>query len=110
MPPASARLRRRAPALSRLCRGYQLPSSAALAGGADNITDRRRPTAPAPNDAEPVDKTPARSFVALPSPSTSQKDDEEAEDFFSTLLQGQQTPAATPAAQPAVPQIGRAHV
>lgn len=76
---------------------------AALAGGADNITDRRRPTAPAPKDAEPVDKTPARSFVALPSPSTSQKDDEEAEDFFSTLLQGQQTPAATSAAQPAVP-------
>ena len=68
---------------------------AALAGGADNITSRRRAPAKA---AAPVEKTPARSFVALPSPSTSQKDDQEAQDFFSTLLQGSQpTPAATPA-------------
>ena len=75
---------------------------AALAGGADNITSRRR--APAKADAAPVEKTPARSFVALPSPSTSQKDDQEAQDFFSTLLQGSQpTPAATPAARPAPP-------
>ena len=75
---------------------------AALAGGADNITSRRR--APAKAAAAPVEKTPARSFVALPSPSTSQKDDQEAQDFFSTLLQGSQpTPAATPAARPAPP-------
>ena len=74
---------------------------AALAGGADNITSRRRAPAKA---AAPVEKTPARSFVALPSPSTSQKDDQEAQDFFSTLLQGSQpTPAATPAARPAPP-------
>ena len=63
---------------------------AALAGGADNITSRRR--APAKAAAAPVEKTPARSFVALPSPSTSQKDDQEAQDFF--------TPEATTTPSP----------